>query len=334
MRISRDTVKGLTWLTGMAMTCAAFAIFSGPHCFDACPQEYNSTVAWSDNGDYLAVGGIEGLSIYDYASQAQVKTIEDVGSEEVEWISANHNAFVLYAFRGFVAYDLVADSASPIFVTDTADGYVRSFSLSPSGNSLVVLMSKGFVLGYELNGLEAQQIFSYPVLNSSVAAAAWNFDDRLLAFVTQDSVVHIWDRSEEKVVYEFAAHGESSDDYTDVTLEWNEQTNLLAIIDSFHRKIIIWDVDRRAEAASLDGRILAWNPNSPSIAAIASADEEISVVDVLTGERIARGSLENGSFMEMAWHSQEDVIALVGSFKTHPRVWLWDMIENDFVILE
>lgn len=213
------------------------------HAFEV---EAASSLAFSPNGEQIAIAGNEGLSWWDVSSGEQVDALDDHGRfGRVAWSPGGDQ---LAASRNGTELVLI-DLASKRVRSHQFDSAVRDLVWSPNGNRVLVASTKVASVA------PRARLEDFTQLQGSVddcRAVGWGPDVGRFAAGGHDGLVEIWDARDDVVVGRLRPH-----DASITHLAWSPDGKWLASV-SGRKTVTVSNLMVGSGRARTEVRSLAW----------------------------------------------------------------------------
>jgi WD40 repeat protein len=258
------------------------------------------TLAWSPNGELIAIGGGEYGCIPEQVSKTTV-IVMDLATQEIvnslqghecnvtslAWSPDSTKLAISTLSRSTQIWDVSKDTI--VSTAPSAGGFGRSHPIwSPDGTKIVDIWTEHFVFEvWDAETGESLQIFGLDpkYATNKVLSVDWSPDGTQIVsggrFTAQssDSFVRIWDFKTGALINDIKQLGVVT------SVDWNP-TNFLIASGGRDNEIYIWDTESDEVTQTLDVNVdrLEWSPTG-DLLAIANGNNQVSVWDIATGEQ-------------------------------------------------
>ncbi|MFG2169305.1 NACHT and WD repeat domain-containing protein [Micromonospora chersina] len=267
-------------------------------------------------GDTLAVADENGaITIWDLRRHEPRQTFQDRGRTETVSVALSRDATLL-ASAGFNGTIVLHDLGDTRFGGFTAP--LRDVKVSPDGTAIASAGSDRTVRLWDTNGKLTATLAGHP---DEVQAVAFSPNRRLLATVTRNSVVTIWDtRTRQHVAGPLSARGIGAS--TDIAFDPDGGLLAAATMNP-----TLWNVHSTSHPIDIsrkyDSRIvtsLAFSPDGRRLLG-ASVGGYLNAWDATTGELLSRVNTGQNAVQDIAVSPDGHLLATAGDSRT---IKLWD----------
>jgi len=239
-----------------------------------------SHVAWSPNSKYLATGsqGLgDNIRIWNVTKHQLSFHVTPPGNyvSGVAWSSDNHKLAVGLdggsepgAINGMLIYDpfgnenpIMVKEAFPVTVVAWEPAGMRfAFGVSPFS------LDPGIIRVGKLSDKDSTVEITQELLghSSTITDIAWSPDDKLLASISMDKTVKVWNAANGKVVTTLQYGNDPK------SIAWSPDSKRLAVGGWAEPKIKVWDVSTGQVAVTLNDpdsvNTIAWSPDGTRLA--------------------------------------------------------------------
>ncbi|MBL8062461.1 MAG: WD40 repeat domain-containing protein [Anaerolineales bacterium] len=237
-------------------------------------------LAFSPDGNHLAVGGTSGIYLFDTQQLSEPDFIQtNVWARSLIFLPQN-NQLVAGLFDNTVKFWNITDP-NPLKTMDAPDGWVRSIATSHDG-SLIAAASDDNTIRIWQTGSDELKL----VLNdlTGVRVVALSPDGTLIAGALSDNTVRVWKVSNGELLYTLNSHKDWPR-----CLAFSPDGQLLASC-GFDRTIRLWSISNGNLMRVLEGHKssilgIAFSPDGQTIAS-GSVDQTVRVWNVSDGSQI------------------------------------------------
>lgn len=250
--------------------------------FELSPSGYERAhaLAFSPDGDHLAVGGTSGIYLFDTQQLSEPEFFQtDVWARSLLFLPQN-NLLAAGLFDKTVAYWNITDP-QPLKTNDTPDGWVRSLTASRDG-SLIAAASDDDTIRIWQTDRDELKLVLHNV--TGVRVATLSPDGTLIAGALSDNTVRVWKVSNGELLYILTGHK----DWTRC-LAFSPDGQTLASC-GFDRTIRLWDISNGSLMRVLEGHKssilgIAFSPDGQTIAS-GSVDQTVRLWNVSDGSEL------------------------------------------------
>lgn len=272
-------------------------------------------VAWSPNGDRVAVGDRLGsLFVWDTLSGNMLHHLSTgQRNESCDW-SANGNLLVNASGPDLWLWDPVA--GTPVQRIHGIGGRIRGTVISPDSTK-VASWAYGEKSGRIWDLDSGAHLFALPH-DDELIELAWSPDSSAIASATRGPLVYVWNTSDGQIVVELAHDGFAYD------LAWSPDGLLLAV--GHNAGVTIWDARTWSQGPvatfKIDaGRNVVWSPDGRWIALVTSS-YGVEIWDILNQTRVYSLATTGAFVFDISW--SPDGRWLAAGFN-NSMVAVWDM---------
>jgi WD40 repeat protein len=258
-------------------------------------RSHSSSLKFSPDGAILAVGAFDGtVELWNPVGGARLRRLTGHSTAIADFaFSMDGSELVSVSFDGCtLRHDISRGTVSNRF---ELAGHEVSYGVdfSANGQMLSRVLWDGRVIVYDVDELFEPHTFSgeKPVLSP---------DGKLLAVVTPNNVIQVWDTATAEVKFNFSGHS------NDVNVMVFSPDGMKLASGNADKSIIIWDVDSGVRRHTLWGHSkavneLVFSPDGETLASRAG-DSVVNIWDVADGRRLmdfeyADSDLYLGGFM-------------------------------------
>lgn len=328
--------RGKDWLI---FSICALMIAAGTACrlaLDAVDQPAYYDVEWSPASDIFAVGGSEGIQIFDQNLQ-QVFEIESEYVEDVAWnpdgtllavVSNQRTLIIVRVDSGISEFQRFA-IASIKRVAWSTDGSKLAVATSPSG-------SKSSLSLYEVDTLSENKIslnhsFSFAEQNARFTSITWDASSQYIATTDDSYVVAVWDSNDGSIV--ISTDYPLKDDPSNlglIEIEWHP-TELELAVQRWELPLELISVPSNQVTTMSDfvGRDIQWDSNGGYMAIQHS--HQIELRDIKSQQLVQQLEAIGGFIGEFSLNPAGNLLVAVGSESGKPQIWIWNTDDGSIV---
>ena len=250
--------------------------------FELSPSGYERAhaLAYSPDGDHLAVGGTSGIYLFDTQQLSEPEFIQtNVWARSLLFLPQN-NQLVAGLFDNTIKFWNISDS-EPLKILDAPEGWVRSLSISRDG-SLMAAASDDYTIRIWNTGSDELVL----VLNdvTGVRVTALSPDGKLVAGALSDNSVRVWNVENGELLYTLTGHTDwsrclafSPDGQTLVSCGFDRTLHLWNMSDGSLQKVL------EGHKSSVLG--VAFSPDGQTLAS-GSVDQTVRLWNVSDGSEL------------------------------------------------
>ncbi|MBN8579157.1 MAG: WD40 repeat domain-containing protein [Anaerolineae bacterium] len=250
--------------------------------FELSPSGYERAhaLAFSPDGDHLAVGGTSGIYLFDTQQLSEPEFIQtDVWARSLLFLPQN-NQLVAGLFDNTVKFWNITNPRS-LKTLDAPNGWVRSIATSRDG-SLIAAAADNDTIRIWQTGSDELKL----VLNNltGVRVVALSPDGTMIAGALSDNTVRVWKVSNGELLYTLTGHKDWPR-----CLAFSPDGQILASC-GFDRTIRFWNISDGSLMRVLEGHKssilgIAFSPDGQTIAS-GSVDQTVRLWNVSDGSQI------------------------------------------------
>lgn len=305
-----------------------------------------TTISWSFDARYVAVGIDRLIQVWDREKQELVQSI-NTGNyvQALDWGSESH-LLASGSYRGII--DIwSAESGDNVLKIAGHTGAIKALAWSPQGSYLA---SGGEDRTIRIWDLDARKewLELLPGHNKPVEDLAWSPDGTYLASGGHDFVVRVWNITEDEFLgalterikkpfvhekgFEFAVGMDSvSHENIVLSLSWAPNGEKLASA-SWDKTVAIWDVPTQTQLIGMQNSqgwvtTVAWSPQSDQVA-FGGYDQDIHVYSGVTGKEIKKLKGHTDWVRSLAWSPDGKYLASSGFDQ---KIFIWDLATDQIV---
>jgi WD40 repeat protein len=234
-------------------------------------------LAFSPNGNYLAVGGTSGIYLFDFQQLSNPAFIQTgVWARSIAFLPQN-NMLAAGLFDSTIKFWDISNTQLQKTL-DEPDGWVRSISISDDG-LLIAAASDDDTIRIWQTGTEELMLALNEV--SGVRVTSLSPDGKLIAGALSDNTIRVWNASNGKLLYTLTGH-------TDWPrcLVFSPDGQILAS-SGFDKTIRLWDMSDGSLLRILEGHKssvlgIAFSPDGLTLAS-GSIDQSVRLWNVSDG---------------------------------------------------
>ncbi len=250
--------------------------------FELSPSRYERAhaLAFSPDGDHLAVGGTSGIYLFYMQQLSEPEFIQtDVWARSLLFLPQN-NQLVAGLFDNSVTFWNISDP-EPLKTLDAPDGWVRSIAASHDGSLLAAASDDDTIRIWQTNSDELKLVLNNV---TGVRVVALSPDGTLIAGALSDNTVRVWKVSNGELLYTLTGHKDWPR-----CLAFSPDGQILASC-GFDRTIRLWNLSDGSLVQILEGHKssilgIAFSPDGQTIAS-GSVDQTVRLWNVSDGSEI------------------------------------------------
>lgn len=278
------------------------------------------SLAFSQDGQILAVGGLSGIYLFDTASFSRLNFLEtNTWARSLVFLPGSNLLAAGLFDQRIVLWD--TPESQPVLSLDGHQGWVRSVATSADGR---LLLSAGDDATLRLWQMPTGQVLRLIENISGLRAAALSPDGALAAGSLSDNSVRIWDTASGNLIQVLEGHS----DWVRC-LAFSPDGRWLASA-GFDKTILLWDTQSWRIAKNLSGHEssvlgLAFSPDGELIAS-GAVDRTVRVWSVEPGQLLHTLSGHQGFVYAVAFSPDGKTLVSGGADNT---LRLWSLAELD-----
>jgi WD40 repeat protein len=281
-------------------------------------------VAWNHDGSQLAAGYVDGINVWDQATQQQVANFETAGS--IGCVAWSPDGSLLAFNSGHKTVTLCdVSTKTELFALRGHLRRVTAVCWHPKGHRIATGSIEGVI--------KIWKTAETPRVSAGAAAISWNPRGSRYASRNGDSVV-ICDPENPQALKKLKGHTR----YV-YAVSWSPDGTSVASA-SYDGEVRIWDETTGAAKHSIQTQItnrdsisrlpsaLAWSPDSRRLAYL-ETDNSIRIADAQTGEKIHDLTGNDNPLRSFAWSPDGSLLA-TGGYGQLLQLWnpLTGQLEN------
>lgn len=283
----------------------------------ALETEAAASVAWSPDGDYFAVGRIDGsITFYEANPLAPDFYITSPVSEitSVAW-SPDSRHIAAVGVNGAILIQNMDDS-SDVVAIQSAESGMRGVDWSPEGTKIVTANVDHTAQIW--NAEDGSLLLTLEGHEDAVNSAAWSPDGTKIATASSDDTVRIWDAETGDELLTLSGH----DDHV-YSVAWSPDGSEL-VTASDDKTAKVWNAQTGAVRLTISGHAdyvdsAAWSPDGEKILTT-SDDKTARIWDSTVGDELLTLSGHSDSVWEGDWSPDGTEVITVSGDGTI-RVW-------------
>lgn len=277
--------------------------------------EQAHAVAFSPDGELIAVGGTSGIYFIDVQNLSIQKFIRTNTSARSVAFVPNSNAIAAGLFDNTIkTWDIL--SLQPTRSIDGHLGWVRSIAFSADGALIASASDDDTIRVWQADN--GSPVLALEADTTGVRAVALSPDGTLVAGALGDKTVRVWSVPSGQLLYTLTGH----EDWVRC-LSFSPDGQVLAS-GAFDKNIYLWDMSNGKRVQKLEGHAssvlgVAFSPDGRTLAS-GSVDETVRLWDVNTGSplRVLQGHTD---FVYAVAFSPNGQTLVSGSGDNTIRLW-------------
>ena len=306
------------------------------------PRRYENrgffSVAWNPNGKEIAVGGAQGVFLFD-EDLHQTAHFEPLysGVQDKIYSVAWHPSGTLLAGdtgNGYIVF--VDPNKSQIDHLSIGSGFAE---WSPNGSQLVTMIRTGssnnevslqtWVLHETSPSLSATPSVTFSTPLEWVDLALWSPNSNFIASKSnRDGTISIWDSKTGEHLFSFV-HPANERIGSWISISWNPDGNLLASTNS-DGQIRIWNITAAntvlsfEEGSEFGALSIMWSPDGTRL--VTANGENVKIWDAISGQLLNTLNAPHRSIDQAIWSPDSRKISALGTIQEETRatIWVWD----------
>ena len=275
------------------------------------------SIAFSSDGNFLAVGGISGIYIFDFQKLSKTGLIQTSAWARSLAFVPGTDRLAAGLFDSSVRFWDIP-SLNLVRTLDGPAGWVRSISISRDGALIASASDDESLHVWNVSDGSLNLLVKNNL--TRLRAVALSPDGRLIAGAMGDNTVRVWSIPAGKLIYTLNGHTAWLRN-----LVFSPDGTLLAS-GSFDKNVLLWNMQDGSLYKTLSGHTssilsLAFSPDGKTIAS-GSVDETIRLWKVGDGSTMRMLQAHSGFVYSLAYSPDGKTLASGGTDNT---VRLWDM---------
>lgn len=302
---------------------------------DPAPKEVYRDLAWSPDGQFIAVGGDTGLFIFDSMTLESVRIFETyttgISWSRNDFLAANTSTSILI-FSGNQFSNQITYSAKALPYWEQSVTFSAT-KWSPTQDVLAAGLSNGTIQLFSIELDDTGHFAIQPSMvlmdhKDEIKSLDWNSDGTLLFTVSRDNTIKVWDIVTGQIIYSIEDLDNSLRN-GDIVLSYDN--NFFAhnhLEDVYIREISTGTVVSRI---SMDSNINAIALNPIDYCLVTVDQGKVNIWDTRNSRHLL--SLNHNSYVEeVAWSPNGQKIASVSSNHDERFLIIWDVNTGNVVL--